>query len=211
MVRIHVGLDLENESAHARLGRVHLAQVAFLRTRRRGKSAQTLQQIADAKIAQGAAEIHGRQVAIAKGHQFERLARLPHQREFFLDLANVEIGVAAGKLGDVDLQRRAGLRAAVFQQPHAPAEKIVGAEEITATTDRPGHRRGVERERFFDLVQQFERIAALAIHLVDEGDDRNVAKAAYFEQLSRARLDTLGGVDHHHGGINCGQSPIGIF
>ena len=211
MVRIHIGLDLEHEGAHARLGRLDLAQIAVLRARRRRKLAEAFQQIADAEIAQRAAEIDRRQMAFAKRLQLERLAGFRDQREFVLDLGDVEIGVAAGEIGDVDLLGRAGLGAAAFQQAHAAIDDVVGAEEVAAAADRPGHRRGVERQRLFDLVQQFEGVAALAIHLVDEGDDRDVAQAAHLEQFSRARLDALGGVDHHDGGIDRGQRAVGVF
>ena len=211
MVRIHVGLDLEHEGAHARLGGFDLAQVRILRARRRRELAETFQQVADAEITQRAAEIDRRQVAFAKGLQLERLAGFRDQREFVLDLGDVEIGIAAGEIGDIDLLRRAGLGTPAFQQAHAAIDDVVGAEEVAATTDRPGHRRGVERQRLFDLVQQFERIAALAVHLVDEGDDRNVAQPAHLEQLSRPRLDTLGGVDHHDRGIDCRERAIGVF
>ena len=211
VVRIHIGLDLEHEGAHARLGGLDLAQVAILRARRRRELAETFQQIADAEIAQRAAEIDRRQMAFAKRLQFERLAGFRDQREFVLDLGDVEIGVAAGEIGDVDLLRRAGLGAAALEQAHAAIDDIVGAEEIAAAADRPGHRRGVERQRLFDLVQEIERVAALAVHLVDEGDDRNVAQPADFEQFPRPRLDALGGVDHHDRGIDRGQRAIGIF
>ena len=39
----------------------------------------------------------------------------------------------------------------------------------------------------------------------------NVAQAADLEQLARARLDALGGVDHHDGGIDRGQRAVGVF
>ena len=51
---------------------------------------------------------------------------------------------------------------------------------------------------------------ALAVHLVDEGDDRDVAQPADLEQLARARLDALGGVDHHDGRIDRGERAIGV-
>jgi hypothetical protein len=38
-------------------------------------------------------------------------------------------------------------------------------------------------QRLLDLVQQAERVAALAVELVDEGDDRHVAQAADLEEI----------------------------
>jgi hypothetical protein len=53
--------------------------------------------------------------------------------------------------------------------------------------------------------------SVFSVHLVDEGDDGNIPKAAHLKQLARARLDALGGIDHHDGGIDRGQRAIGIF
>jgi hypothetical protein len=91
------------------------------------------------------------------------------------------------------------------------ATQIERAGKIAAPSDGPGDRRGVERQHRLDLVEQFERVARLAVHLVDEGDDGNVAQAADLEQFTRARLDALGRVDHHHGGIHRRQRAIGVF
>ena len=91
------------------------------------------------------------------------------------------------------------------------AADVVGAGERAAAPDRPVERRGVERQRLLDLVEQVERIARLAVHLVDEGDDRDVAQPADLEQLARARFDALGGVDHHHRRVDRGQGAVGVL
>ncbi len=182
-----------------------------MRARRRREAAEAFEQVADAEIAQRAAEIDRRQMALAKRFELERLAGFRHQSEFILDRADVEIGIAAGEIGDVDLLRRAGLGAAAFEQAYAAVGDIIGAEEIAAAADRPGHRRGVERQRLFDFIQEIEGIAALTVHLVDEGDDGNVAETADLEQLSRPRLDSLDGVDRHDSRVDRGQRAVGVF
>ncbi len=150
-------------------------------------------------------------MALAERGEIERLAGLRHQREIFLDRSRIEIGIAAREVGDGDLFGRAGLGPAALQQPHAAGRDVVGAEEVAAAAHRPGHRGGVERQRLLDFVEQVERITGLTVHLVDEGDDRDVAQAADLEQLAGSRLDALGGVDHHDGRIDCGQGAIGVF
>ena len=97
------------------------------------------------------------------------------------------------------------------EDQHAVVGEIVGALEILAGAGRPAHRRHVEREGRGDLVEQLDRVLALAIHLVDEGHDRHVAQAADLEQLARARLDTLGGVDHHDGRVDRRQGAVGVL
>src|SRR6516225_11179045 len=93
------------------------------------------------------------------------------------------------ELRDRYLAQAASRTGVAVEKPHAAVFDIDRADEIAAAPDRPGDRRGVERERLFDLVDQVERVAALAIHLVDERDDRDVAQPAHFEQLAGARLD----------------------
>ena len=96
-----------------------------------------------------------------------------------------------------------------------PAHEVLGeverAGEVLAAADRPGDGRGVERQRLLDLVEEVERVAALAVHLVDEGDDRDVAQPAHLEQLARARLDAARAVDDHHGGIDRRQRAVGVL
>jgi hypothetical protein len=56
----------------------------------------------------------------------------------------------------------------------------------------PGGRGHVERQRLLDLVQRVERVAALAVELVDKSDDRHVAQPADLEELPGLLLDPLG-------------------
>ena len=97
------------------------------------------------------------------------------------------------------------------ERRQAAAPDVIGAGERASAADRPGERRGVERQRLLDLVEEIERIARLAVHLVDEGDDRDVAQPADLEQFARARLDALGGVDHHHGRVDGGERAVGVL
>ena len=150
-------------------------------------------------------------MAFAEGGEIERAAGVLHQRRVPRPVrGGSRFGLSARDLRDATCRAGAGL-AVALDQPHLAGRDIVGADEVAALPDRPGHRRGIERQRLLDLVEQIERIAALAVHLVDEGDDRNVAQPADLEQLAGARLDALGGVDHHHRGIDRRQRAIGVF
>jgi len=89
--------------------------------------------------------------------------------------------------------------------------EIVYPLELAAHADRPAHRAHVQRQRVGHFVEQREAVTPFAIDLVDEGDDGDVAQPAHLEQLARLRLDALGGVDHHHGGIHRGQRAVGVL
>jgi hypothetical protein len=77
---------------------------------------------------------------------------------------------------------------------------------------RPANCAGdVKLQRRGDLIEQHEGRQTLPVDLVDEGDDRDVAQAADFEQLPGLRLDALRGVDHHDRAVDRGQRPVGVF
>src|SRR6476661_10967265 len=122
-------------------------------------------------------------MALAKRRQVERLAGIANKPDLLGDRIGVEIEIERRDILDAHLAQGAGPPGVALQQTHAAAFDRDGADEIAAAADRPVHRRGVEGERLLDLVEQIERIAALAVELVDESDDRNVAQPADLEQL----------------------------
>jgi hypothetical protein len=61
--------------------------------------------------------------------------------------------------------------------------------QVAPHADRPGGRRYVERQRLLDLIQQVERVAGLAVELVDKSDDRHIAQPADLEELAGLLLD----------------------
>jgi hypothetical protein len=71
MVRVHVGLHLENETCHFIFRRHDTARIGCLRPRRRGETPKRLQQIAYAEILQRGAEENRRHVATAINVEIE--------------------------------------------------------------------------------------------------------------------------------------------
>ena len=146
-----------------------------------------------------------------EGLKVEGLQRLSRERELFAPWSRSRLSgmrcEIAGSSGP-DTGDRNALR---VEAPHRVLAQIIGARERFAAPDRPVHRRDIERERLLDLVEEVERVAALPVHLVDEGDDRNVAQAADLEELARARLDAARRVDHHDGGIDRRERAVGVL
>lgn len=207
----HVRLNLENECRHARLGCCHDPFVSRLRPWRRRHRCKRIEKIADAKILQRVAEEHRRHMVLKKGLGIEALASMAHEIKFMADGLGVEPRVQCGYFGDCHFTQPAGNTGIAVEQAHAACCHVNRTHEIAAASDRPGDRRGVERECFLDLIEELERVAAFTIHLVNESDDRNVAQPAYFKELASPWLDPLGRIDHHHRRVDRGKGPIGIF
>ena len=149
-------------------------------------------------------------MALAEGREIERLRPLLGKLRLLAPRLRLERRQQRGQRGII--QPGDGHQLVVFiQLAHRFRRETIGSSKSLAAADRPGDRRRVERQGLFDLVQQFERIAALAVELIDEGDDGDVAQPTDFEQFSRARLYALGGVDDHDGGVDRRQRAIGVF
>ena len=140
----------------------------------------------------------GRQMPLEKGLLVERLQPLDREIELLDRRGALVLGQKLRDLWDRPGPSTRIVAAFLPSGVRVVAADVIGAGERAAAPDRPVERRGVERQRLFDLVEEIERVARLAVHLVDEGDDRNVPQPADLEQFSRPRFDALGGVDHHH-------------
>ncbi len=89
--------------------------------------------------------------------------------------------------------------------------EVIDAAKALAHADRPGHRRALDAEHRLDFVEQVDRLLALAVELVDEGQDRRVAQAADVQQLDGLRFDAVDRVDHHHRRVHRRQRAVGVF
>ena len=210
VVGVHVGLHLEHEARDLGLVRADGVRLGRLRPRLGRPGAERAEQFGHRHGLQRRAEDHRRQMAgaigleielgIADARQFQRLERsLDHRVGGQRVIEQQFVRVLEF------LQHRAGRR------QDALAHQIDDALEIDALPERPDHRRHIERQRVGDLVEDSDRVLALAIDLVGEGDDRNVAQPAHFEQFQRLALDALGDVDHHDRRIDRRQCPVGIL
>ena len=188
------------------------AAVRLLAARRRRERGQRVDQVADAEIAQRAAEEDRRQVPSRKACSVERPAGLDGEPDLLRE------GVPL-VLGQQEQRRRPDRRAVDLQRllvgvepAHLRAGDVVGAGE--GLRPRPiGQLAGaVSSASVFSISSSRSNGSRrLAVHLVDEGDDGDVAQAADLEQLARARLDALGRVDHHDGAVDGGQRAVGVL
>ena len=194
VVGVHVGLYLEHQGGQLVLGRMDDAAIGGLVTRRRAEGDQAVQQVGHADLAYGAAKEHGRQRACVELGQVELRQGRAHQVQLVAQCRHAGVGLVQ-RLGEV----------------HVAGAEVVGAGERGSAADGPGDGGGVQRQGLRHLVQRLERVTGFAVHLVDERQDGDVAQAANLEQLSRPRLDALGGVNHHHSRVHGGQRAVGVL
>ena len=211
MVRIHVGLDLEHERRHLRFLGIDRALVGLLRARQRRDRADRVEQIADAEVLQRRAEEHRTEVAFAKRRRSNCLQASRTRSNSPEISPALRLGLSAATSAMLMVRSVPALPASPSTRRTPPPSIAMVPTKSRPRADRPVDRGGVERQRLLDFVEQFERIAALAVHLVDEGEDRDVAQPADLEQLAGARLDALGGVDHHHRAVDRGQRAVGVL
>ena len=83
--------------------------------------------------------------------------------------------------------------------------------EVSGDADREVQGGGGQTDAVADLVDQLQRSASRPVPLVDDGDDGNAAVATHLEQLQSLRLESLGRIDEHHGGIDGREHPVGVL
>ena len=88
---------------------------------------------------------------------------------------------------------------------------VVDPFEVLAAADRPVDRDGADAKLLFDLVQQVKGVAGLSVHLVDEGENRDIPHDADLEELAGLGLDALRRVDDHDGRVGGHQGAVGVL
>ena len=88
---------------------------------------------------------------------------------------------------------------------------VVHALELLAGADGPVDGAGGDAQLLLQLLAQLKGIPGVPVHLVDEGEDRNVPQGADLEQLAGLGLHALGGVDDHDGAVGGHQRAVGVL
>jgi hypothetical protein len=175
---------------------------------------QRVQHFLHAEVVDGRAEEHRRLFAGQEFGAVELGRGAGHQLDLALGL-RVFGAEALGGLGVVqagqDFVVAAGFFLAGAEDAHAVLAPVVDTVKELAHADRPGEGNDRHAELALDLVHHTHRVLHLAVHLVDEGQDGCVARAADLQQAARLRLDAVGRVDHHQRGVHGGQHAVGVF
>ena len=206
---------LNTKPVNGGFGRLDDARAAVARLRRRRPLGQRLQDLLHAEVVDAGAEEHRRLPAREELGEVERRARAAQELDVVAQRARISPGNSSSRRGLARPSIELALVAAALlarREAHEPVvAQVEHAAERLAHADRPRDRRAVDRQHRLDLLEQRQRLAHLAVHLVDERDDRRGAQAAHLEQLDRLLFDALGGVDHHHRRVDGGEHAVGVL
>jgi hypothetical protein len=213
--RVHVRLDLEDDAGELRLVGLDDPLDRGPRRGRRRQVDERVEHLADAEVVDRRAEEHRRLLAGEEGLPVERRRRVA--QELHVDGGLLVFGAEAlGELGVVEALDRlvvacCGAIRASGEDPHPFLAQVHHAVEALAHADRPREGHDAHAELALDLVHERERLLHLAVHLVDEGEDRRLAGAADLQQPPRLRLDAIGGVDDHQRRVDGGEDAVGVL
>ena len=88
---------------------------------------------------------------------------------------------------------------------------VIDTLKLSPLVDRPGEGAYLDLQFLLQFVKQVEGVASLAVHLVDEDDDRCLTHATYLHEFARLCLHTLGTVDNDDSRVDGSQCAVGIL
>ena len=212
---VHVGLNLEDKARKILGEGVHDALVGLPRQRRGGHREEMLKKRLHTEVGEGGTEEDGREFAGI--HQLLIKFRVGAVQKLHV-LQKLIVEVKADALAKGRVVHAHVLGGDFLLTIHCGGEErdlaglaVVHALEALAGADGPvdGARR--DAEDIFNVAHELIGVVGLAVHLVDERENRDVAHDANLEELNRLALHTLAGVDDHHGGVRRHQRAVRIL
>ena len=101
--------------------------------------------------------------------------------------------------------------ATALEQVHFALHAIIDSHERIIIEDRPRRRVAVDAKVGLDILEELERIFAVAITLIDEGEDRRATQLTDVEQLACALFDALAVIEQHDRAVRRDERAIRIF
>ena len=214
VVRVHIRVNLENESRESRFFRTDNALLCLNRLGRRSYLHKTVEQFLNPERIQRRPEKHRGNLTfqiiilaefrIHAFYQFQIIAQLP--------------GILCP---DIGIYRRVGqiiyfhtLRHFLFvrsKQVEAMLIYVIYSLEFRAYINRPAQRTHFNLQFGLKLVENVERVAPLSVKLVYKNYNRSVAHTAHFHQFPGLLLYSLGHIDYNNYTVDGRKRAVSVL
>jgi len=216
---VHVGLNFKDEGREFVAAGVYglAGQAVHAGQRGGGEPQEVLQKRLHAEVGQSGTKEHGAQLAAQHLLEVKFLGGAVQQLDLIHQLLVqirgeqlVQCGIAQLGLGLIHLLHAVGAAVAGKCQ-HLAGVAVEHALELLTAADGPVHGVGLDAQNLLNVLHQLKGVAGFAVHLVDEGEDGDVAQGAHLEQLDGLGLNALCSVDDHDGRVCRHQGAVGVL
>ena len=185
--------------------------------RRRGRRVfhESVEKKLDAEIIGSTAKKNRRRVAPQNGLGIEAFMHFVQNGDFFFylrvdPLIKLVLHHGIGKLTD---RNGSFISAAgdTLKKMDLILKPVINPFEIHPAAQRPVHRKRMNGQHLFNLVDKRQRGNRGPVQFIDEGEYRNAAVPANFKKLERLAFNTLSAVNDHHHGINGHEYPVSVL
>ncbi len=165
MARIHVGLDLEDESREGRLHRIHRSGGALAGRRGRRQGEEALQEHVDPVVGECAPETDRAGLSPGDGVVIGLGPRDLDELHFLAQTFGARLTEYGHQLGRVQIDEGglgAGLAVVVglLVQPYLGPLAIVDTDELAVLAYRPGRDEALDAQLGLDVVEELEGVGA---------------------------------------------------
>ena len=183
---VHIGLDLEDKSGEIRF--FHRIDKSLVRHPGKGGCGhlkEMLQEGLHAEIGKRRPEEDRGQLSLTYQFLVKGCPCPILQFDLLLQLDPLGVGDEPGDLRIIDVHflhfSLGGSLVGIGEDLHLPGLPVVHAPELFARADGPVDGAGSDPQLCLNIIQKFKGIHSLPVHLVDEGENGNVAHGTYFE------------------------------
>ena len=162
---------------------------------------KAVKQLLHTKVVQGRSEEYGGHFGLAIGLYVELGVNTIHQLQVLAQLGGVLLAYTLVELlaVDVNLYLICYTLLVGCKQVELLFVDIVNALELGTLIDRPREWANLDFEFLLQFVEQVERIATFAVHLIDKDDNGCFAHAAHRHQFAGLSLNTFGTIHYDNG------------
>ena len=213
MVGVDVGRNLEDKARELPFVRLYHTLLSLGGPGTGGYLHKAVKKFLYTEVVEGRTEEHGSHLGTSVGIHLEFRIDTVYQFKVFAQLGSILLPYSAVQFVTVDIYFHF-FRNALFvwcKEIELMFVDIVDALELGTLVDRPRQGANLDFQFLLQFVEQVERVATFAVHLIDKDDDGSVAHAAHRHQFARLCLHALGTVDHDDGRVDGRQRAIGVF